>query len=349
MTGHPSLLDKLGGLGYTAETCARMERQLDRVRELKKQRRAVLLAHNYQRPEIFEVADAIGDSLELSRRAGEIEGDVILFAGVHFMAETAKILNPARTVLLPNLAAGCSLADTATAGGLEARIADLKAVHPDLAVVSYVNTTADVKALSDVCCTSANAVEIVNALPNRHILFVPDKNLAAHVQKHSDKTIIPWEGNCYVHQQITPAAVSNMKGLHPDARVIVHPECRPDVVDLADAVLSTEGMVKYAKESDAQSFIVVTECGLSDRLFMELPEKVFYRACQLCRYMKANRLEDLIDSLEKLQFEIAIPEPVRIRAEAAVRRMLDLSSASARAPRPPALVPPVAGQPALTR
>jgi quinolinate synthase len=347
MSAHPSLLDKLGGLGYTAEACTRMAAQLDRIRELKRQRRAVVLAHNYQRPEIFEVADAIGDSLALSRRAGEIEGEVILFAGVHFMAETAKILNPGRTVLLPNLAAGCSLADTATAEGLEARVTELRTRYPDLAVVSYVNTTADVKALSDVCCTSANAVEIVNALPNNHILFVPDKNLAAHVQKHSDKMVIAWDGNCYVHQQITPAAVANMKALHPEAKVIVHPECRPDVVDLADAVLSTEGMVKYAKESPAQHFIVVTECGLSDRLFLELPEKVFYRACQLCRYMKANRLEDLIDSLEKLQFEIVIPEPVRVRAEAAVRRMLAMSAAAPRTPAAPLRVPPAAGLPAL--
>ncbi len=335
MSGTASLIEKLGGLGYSAEACTRMDLQLARIRELKRERRAVILAHNYQRPEIFEVADAIGDSLALSRRAGEIEGRVLLFAGVHFMAETAKILNPDRTVLLPNLAAGCSLADTATAEGLEARVAALKAQYPDLAVVSYVNTTAEVKALSDVCCTSANAVAIVNALPNRHILFVPDRNLAAHVQKHSDKVIIPWEGNCYVHQQITPAAVANMRAMHPEAKVMVHPECRPDVVDLADAVLSTEGMVTYAKQSPAGSFIVVTECGLSDRLFMELPEKTFYRACQLCRFMKANRLEDLVDSLEKLQFEITMPEPVRQRAEAAVRRMLDLSAPGGpAAPRP---------------
>jgi quinolinate synthase len=339
MTPQPTLLEKLGPLGYTADSVARMDAQLDRIRELKRTRKAVVLAHNYQRPEIFEVADAIGDSLALSRRAGEIEGDIILFAGVHFMAETAKILNPSRTVLLPNLAAGCSLADTATAEGLEARITELRKAHPDLAVVSYVNTTAEVKALSDVCCTSANAVAIVNALPNSHILFVPDKNLAAHVQANSDKTIIAWDGNCYVHQQITPAAVANMKSLHPEAKVMVHPECRPDVLKLADAVLSTEGMVTYARSSPADRFIVVTECGLSDRLFLELPEKVFYRACQMCRYMKANRLEDLVDSLEKLQFEVVIPEPVRVRAEAAVRRMLDLSAAPAKpaAPRQPAL------------
>ncbi len=334
MTPAPSLHAKLAPLGYSAAECARLDLLLDRIRELKARRRAVILAHNYQRPEIFEVADAIGDSLALSRRATEIEGDLIVFAGVHFMAETAKILNPGRMVLLPNLAAGCSLADTATADGLAARVAELRREHPDLAVVSYVNTTAEVKALSDVCCTSANAVQVVNALPNRHVLFVPDKNLAAYVQKHTDKVIIPWEGHCYVHEQITPQAVAAMKAQHPAAKLIVHPECRPDVLDLADAVLSTEGMVRYARESEAEAFIVVTECGLSDRLFIELPHKTFYRSCQLCRFMKANRLEDLVDSLEKLQFAVDVPEPVRSKAAAAVRRMLELTTTGA--PRIPA-------------
>ena len=207
MSSGVQLHAKLSGLGYSREDCAHLEGLLEQVRELKAARRAVILVHNYQRPEIFEVADLIGDSLALSQRATDIDGDVILFAGVHFMAETAKILNPAKTVLLPNMAAGCSLADTADAAGLEEKVTELKAQYPDLAVVSYVNTTADVKALSDVTCTSSNAVSIVNALPNRHILFVPDKNLAAHVQKHTDKVIIPWEGTCYVHHEITPEAV----------------------------------------------------------------------------------------------------------------------------------------------
>lgn len=343
MSSGVQLHAKLSGLGYSQEDCARLEGLLEQVRELKAARRAVILVHNYQRPEIFEVADLIGDSLVLSQRATDIDGDVILFAGVHFMAETAKILNPAKTVLLPNMAAGCSLADTADAAGLEEKIQELKVHYPDLAVVSYVNTTADVKALSDVTCTSGNAVAIVNALPNRHILFVPDKNLAAHVQKYTDKVIIPWDGTCYVHHEITPEAVSSLKSLHPEAKLLVHPECRPDVVELADAVLSTEGMVRYARESEADKFIVVTECGLSDRLFMELPHKVFYRACQLCRFMKANRLEDLVASLERLQFKIDIPEATRVRAEAALRRMLELSTPAASPP------PPSRSLPALVR
>lgn len=323
---------KLGSLGYAPEDCARLEGLIDRVRELKAKRRAVILAHNYQRPEIFEVADAVGDSLGLSKKAVELEGDVILFAGVHFMAETAKILNPKKTVLLPNAEAGCSLADTADADNLAKKIAELKPIYPDLAVVSYVNTTAAVKALSDACCTSANAARIVNSLPNRHILFVPDANLAAHVQSQTDKTIIAWDGHCYVHQQVTPEAVSAMKSLHPDAKLLVHPECRPDVTALADAVLSTEGMVDYARANAAERYIIVTECGLSDRLYLELPHKTFYRACQLCRYMKANRMEDLITALETNEVRIEIPEPVRAKAERAVVRMLELVSAKTKEP-----------------
>jgi quinolinate synthase len=319
---------RIGHLGYSRDECARLEVLLDRIRALKVERRAILLAHNYQRPEIFEVADAVGDSLGLSRQAGEFAGDVILFAGVHFMAETAKILNPGRTVLLPNPAAGCSLADGVTAPALEAKAAALRRRYPDLAVVTYVNSTADVKAVSDICCTSANAVEVVNSLPNRVILFVPDRNLAAYVAGKTDKTVIPWDGDCYVHQQITPEGVAMMKAQHPDAVTLIHPECRSDVLALADEVLSTEGMIRFARASSAKSFVVVTECGLSDRLTIELPEKVFYRACQLCRFMKANTLEDLVASLEKLQFEIVVAEPVRSAAERAVRRMLAVPGAS---------------------
>lgn len=338
MTSADRLYAKLGTLGYSREECVRMDEQLDRIRYLKELRGATILVHNYQRPEIFEVADAIGDSLALSRKAVELEGDVIVFAGVHFMAETAKILNPGRTVLLPNPAAGCSLADMAEAGPVADRIAELRRQYPDLAVVTYVNTTAAVKALSDVCCTSANAVQIVNALPNRHVLFIPDRNLAAHVQAHTDKVIVAWDGNCYVHQQVTPEAVAAMKAQHPDAKLLVHPECRPDVVAQADAVLSTEGMVTYARQSPAERFIIVTECGLSDRLFLEMPTKSFYRACQLCRYMKANRLEDVVASLERMQVEITMPEDVRARAERAVNRMFELGGGAPKpAPRVPVL------------
>ncbi|HEY5611839.1 MAG TPA: quinolinate synthase NadA, partial [Thermoanaerobaculia bacterium] len=267
-------LQRVKTFEYTEEDVRQFRELHDEIRALKTQRNAVIVAHNYYRPEILKIADFVGDSLELSLMAAKVkDADVIDFCGVHFMAETAKIVNPSRTVLLPNLLAGCQLADSAPAEDLKLRIEELKKEHPDLAVVSYVNTTAAVKALSDVICTSANAGQIVRALPNQNILFVPDRNLANHVaQQVPEKNIIPWDGFCYVHQQITPQEVSRIREGDPDLKILVHPECRPDVAQLADAVLSTSGMVRYAKENAASRFLVVTECGLSDRLAMEVPD-----------------------------------------------------------------------------
>jgi quinolinate synthase len=310
---------------YTPESCEVFAGEIAEIRRLKDERNAVILAHNYQRPEIFEVADFIGDSLELARQAARIDAQVIVFCGVHFMAESAKILNPQKTVLLPDLRAGCSLADSVTADRLAERREALRRIYPDLAVVTYVNTTAEVKAESDVCCTSSNAVKIVNALPNRNILFVPDQNLAHYVEQNSDKTIIAWDGNCYVHHQITPDQITSVKEKLPHVKVLVHPECRADVLALADAVMSTSGMVQYAAESPAAEFLVVTECGLSDRLMLELPEKKFYKACKLCHYMKMITLTDTLESLRRLRHEITLDEDVRRRAEAALRRMFELS------------------------
>jgi len=310
---------------YTRESCEKFSDEIREIRRLKKQRNAVILAHNYQRPEIFEVADFVGDSLELARQATRVAADAIVFCGVHFMAESAKILNPEKTVLLPDLRAGCSLADSATAERLAERKEELRRIYPDLVVVSYVNTTADVKAESDVCCTSSNAVKIVGALPNRNILFVPDENLARYVRQNSDKNIIAWDGNCYVHHQITPEQILSVKEKLPHVKVLAHPECRADVLELADAVLSTSGMVRYAAESPATEFLVVTECGLSDRLLLELPEKRFYKACKLCQYMKMITLEDTLKSLENMRHEIALDEEIRARAERALRRMFELS------------------------
>ncbi len=310
---------------YTPEYCEYLADLIAAVTALKRERNAILLAHNYMRPEIYEVADVIGDSLALSRQAAVATADVIVFCGVHFMAETAKILNPTKTVLLPNLRAGCSLADTATAEALEARIQELRGRSPDLAVVGYVNTTAAVKALCDICCTSGNAVRVVNNLPQRHILFVPDANLAAYVQTQTDKVIIPWDGNCYVHHQITPAQIREVTQGLPHVKVLVHPECREDVRALADATLSTEGMVRYARESDAAAFLVVTECGLSDRLLLELPEKTFYKACKLCQYMKVVTMEDVLRSLTRMEHTIEIPEEIRQKAERALTRMFELT------------------------
>ena len=318
------LLAPLGDASYTPERCAALGDLISEVAELKSARNAVVLAHNYQRPEIFQVADFVGDSLELARQAAGVEADVIVFCGVHFMAETAKILNPTRTVLLPDLRAGCSLADSVTAEDLADRKAELRAVWPDLAVVGYVNTTADVKAECDACCTSSNAVRVVEGLESEHILFVPDQNLAAWVQSQTRKQIIAWEGNCYVHHQITPEQISEVKKGLPHVKVLVHPECRSDVLALADAVLSTSGMVRYAKESPADAFLVVTECGLSDRLLLEVPGKRFYKGCKLCHYMKMITLEGTRDALRDLEPEITLPEDVRVRAARALERMLEL-------------------------
>ena len=310
---------------YNEGECARLAQAIHRIRRLKSERDAVILAHNYQRPEIFEVADFIGDSLELARQATTVSADVIVFCGVHFMAETAKILNAEKTVLLPDLRAGCSLADSVTADELVERRDELRKLYPDLQVVAYVNTTAEVKAVVDVCCTSANAVKVVNALPCQHVLFVPDEHLGHYVQRETTKTVISWNGNCYVHHQITPESIRAVKEALPHVRVLVHPECRADVIALADAGLSTSGMVSYAKQSDAQEFLVVTECGLSDRLLIEVPEKKFYKACKLCQFMKMITLEGTQQALERMEHEIVLPEEVRAGAERSLRRMLELS------------------------
>jgi quinolinate synthase len=314
---------RLGEEGYDRGRCAEIAALTREIRRLKQARRAVVLAHNYQRPEIFEVADFVGDSLELARKAATVDAEVIVFCGVHFMAETAKILNPKKTVLLPNLAAGCSLADSITGDALAERRDELRRVYPDLAVVTYVNTTAEVKAESDVCCTSSNAVRIVEALPNQNILFTPDENLAAYVQTQTRKNIVAWNGNCYVHHQIRPEQIQRVREAMPHVRVIAHPECRADVLALADVVLSTSGMIEYAKKSEAHEFLIVTECGLSDRLLLELPEKKFYKACKLCQYMKMITLEETAEALRSLRHPIHIEEDVRARAEHAIRRMLE--------------------------
>jgi len=320
-------LSRVRTFDYTEDDVREFEALHEEIRALRKKRNAVLVAHNYYRPEILKVADFVGDSLELALMASNVrDADVIEFAGVHFMAETAKILNPTRTVLLPNLLAGCQLADSAPAEELRAKIEELKKEYDDLAVVSYVNTTAAVKALSDIICTSANAAKVVRSLPNKNILFVPDRNLASHVAEQvPEKNIIPWEGFCYVHQQITPEEVRRIRATDPDMAVLVHPECRPDVAKLADAVLSTSGMVRFAKERPNKRFLIVTECGLSDRLAMEVPDKTFVKGCKLCTFMKVTSLEDVRDSLAKMQYEIEVPEDVRVPAERALRRMFDVA------------------------
>ncbi|MCF7810573.1 quinolinate synthase NadA [bacterium] len=313
---------------YTLGICEKIASKLDRILELKTERNAVVLAHNYQRPEIFEIADFTGDSLGLSLSAAEVkDADVIVFCGVHFMAETAKVVSPSKKVILPNLQAGCSLADTADAEDVRVRIAELREQYPDLGVVCYVNTTAAVKAQCDACCTSANAVGVIQAMPNDVILYIPDENMAAHAQKRiPEKIIIPWEGNCYVHHEITAESVKHIKEIRPNMKVLVHPECREDVVKLADAALSTSGMIKFAQKSDANEFLAVTECGLSDLLTIEVPDKQFFRACKICRFMKMITLDNIIQTLETLQPEITLPEDVRAGAERSIKRMFELTS-----------------------
>lgn len=300
------------------------------VRRLKVERNAVILAHNYQVPEIQDLADYVGDSLGLSYRAKETEADVIVFCGVHFMAETAKIVNPGKTVILPDLEAGCSLSESCPADKLEAFLQQNAAKN--YYVIAYINCSAGVKALSDVICTSGNAVKIVeSAPPERNILFVPDQNLGAWVRERTGRKMDLWRGVCYVHVEFTQNSIKAIRGEYPDAAVVAHPECTFAVRMLADEVCSTEKMVSYCRDSAARTFIIVTESGMLHRLKKEIPEKTFIPgptdncACAECRYMKKNTLEKLRDALATLQPEIILPESIRRRAEQPILRMLELS------------------------
>ena len=293
--------------GFVAESVmSDTEKLIELILELKKQRNAVILVHNYQSPEMFRIADYIGDSLGLSIKAAETNAEVILFCGVKFMAETAKVLSPNKTVLLPNLDAGCSLADMATVEKLK----EVKAQYPDAAVVSYVNTTADVKAISDICCTSANAVEVVNSLPNKRIIFLPDKNLGKYVQQHTDKEIILWNGYCFVHDKLDADTLMEFKQRYPDAKVIAHPECKDELLKLSDHICGTGGMAKFAKSDGSKNFIVVTECGMTDKLRQDVPEKNFLSFCNICPYMKSTTLQLVARALIANQNEITLPDNI---------------------------------------
>ncbi len=301
------------------------EKLIELILELKKQRNAAILVHNYQRPEMFRIADYIGDSLGLSIKAAETKADVIVFCGVKFMAETAKVLSPGKTVLLPTLDAGCSLADMATVEKLES----VKKQYPDAAVVSYVNTTADIKAISDICCTSANAVEIVNSLPNKRIIFLPDKNLGRYVQQHTDKEIILWDGYCFVHDKLNAETLMAFKERYPDAKVIAHPECRDELLKLSDHICGTGGMAKFAKSDGSKNFIVVTECGMTEKLRIDVPEKNFMSFCNVCPYMKSTTLQLVARSLVQNIHEIKLPENIIANARKAIDGMLAISQNAA--------------------
>ena len=287
----------------------------------KRRRHAVILAHNYQVEEVQRAADFLGDSLELSRLAAGLEQDVIVFAGVKFMAETAKVLSPAKRVLLPRLDAGCPMADMITVDELR----ELKAAHPQALVVSYVNSPVEIKAESDACCTSANAAQVVRGMPAPEIIFVPDRNLGSYVQRLvPDKTLYLFEGYCYVHDRIKPGEVAAARARFPGAKVLAHPEVRPEVAALADEVLSTSGMLRFARESPAREFIVATEQGLLQRLARENPGKSFVPvgSPKVCSNMKRTSLRDVLDALAGDRYAITIDPEVGERAARALRAML---------------------------
>jgi quinolinate synthase len=287
---------------------------------LKRERHAVILAHNYQIPLVQDVADLVGDSLELSRAAARLDAEVIVFCGVDFMAETAAILSPQKKVVLPEKGAWCPMAHMIAPDQLR----DLKSQNPEAAVVCYVNSTAEIKAESDICCTSANGVQVVNSLAEKQVIFVPDRNLAAYVAQHTDKEIISWNGYCYVHDHFTPSEVETAREIHPLAEVLVHPECRPEVIDLADYVYSTAGMGRHAKASKAREFIIGTETGMIYRLKKENPEKEFYPLSEnaVCQNMKKTNLDKILQALLTLEPRITVPEETAIRARMSIERML---------------------------
>jgi quinolinate synthase len=294
----------------------------ERINKLKKEKNAVILAHNYQMPEVQDIADFVGDSLELSIQASKTAADVIVFCGVHFMAETAKILSPQKRVLLPDKKAGCPMADMINADQLW----ELKAVNPGAKAMCYVNTSAEVKAQCDLCCTSSNAVKITKEafLPQEEIIFIPDKYLAHYVSEQTGRDFITWHGFCPTHANILPEIVLEQKRLHPEAMVMAHPECRPEVIALADRTLSTSGMLKYAREDKAKEFIVCTETGILHRLKKESPGKTFYPIeVAVCPNMKRTTLEKILWSLEEMYFEIDVSPEVIALAGNSIRRMLE--------------------------
>ncbi|MEO8204834.1 MAG: quinolinate synthase NadA [Chthoniobacterales bacterium] len=303
---------------------------VEAILALKKERNAVILAHNYQIPEIQDIADFVGDSLGLSYRAAETKADVIAFCGVHFMGETAKIVNPSKRVIIPDFDAGCSLSDSCPADKLDAFLKEN--AEKNYYVIAYINCSAGVKALTDVVCTSGNAIRIVESSPqDRNILFVPDQNLGAWVMEKTGRKMDLWKGNCYVHVEFTRESIRKIREDYPEAKVVAHPECTYAVRLLADEVCSTEKMLSYCKDADADAFIIVTESGMLHRLKKELPHKTFIPgptdacACADCRFMKMNTLEKLHACLLNLEPEILIPEDIRQKAERSVRRMLELS------------------------
>lgn len=300
-----------------------MENIVNEIERIKKEKKAIILAHNYQRPEVQDIADFVGDSLELSTKAKDTDAKIIIFCGVHFMAETAKILSPEKKVILPRIDAGCPMADMVTSEGLM----ELKNQYPDYKVVTYVNSTADVKAISDSCCTSSNAINIVRNIDSEKIIFVPDRNLAHYVSRYVKKEIIPWNGFCPTHERLEVKDIMEKKKDYPEAKVLVHPECKPEVVDIADRALSTSGIIKFCHEDSGKTFIIGTEMGIIHRLQKENPEKKFILASDrlVCPNMKLTRLEDVYKALIDEEGIIELDSNVIKKAKEALLNMYRLN------------------------
>jgi len=297
------------------------DKLVEKISALKKKMNAVILVHNYQLGEVQDIADFVGDSLDLSQRAAETDADVIVFCGVQFMAETASILCPDKVVLLPDINAGCPMADMITAERLRAK----KKEHPQAVVVCYINSSAEVKAESDICCTSANAVEVVESLDAREILFIPDQYLGHYVSARTGKKMILWPGFCPTHVRIKPERINDLRQEYPKAKVVVHPECRPEVIALADEVASTSGMCRYARRDEVREMVVGTEVGIIHRLRKENPGKRFIPVSEqaICPDMKLITLEKVLRSLEEMSPEVKVPEEIRLKAKAAVDKILE--------------------------
>jgi len=306
-----------------AESEPGLEELQKEVLELKKELNAIIVAHNYQRAEVQDIADFTGDSLELARECVGTRAEVIVFCGVLFMAETAAILNPDTTVLLSHRDAGCPLADTIDVDSLR----EWKGRYPQAAVVAYVNTTAAIKAESDICCTSANGAEVVNAIPDEEILFIPDRNLGHYVSTRTDKKIVLYPGFCAVHNNLTVEEVRAARQRYPEARVLVHPECRPEVIELADAALSTSQMLRYAKGSDAKDFLIGTEEGMLYPLRKQNPDREFHLISDslICPDMKKTTLETVIETMKERKNIVTVPDEIRVRAKKAIEMMLAIS------------------------
>ncbi|MHC5306579.1 quinolinate synthase NadA [Bartonella sp. LJL80] len=308
-----AVIPKAEWMGFRADIAA--------IQRLKQQRNAVILAHNYQTPEIYHgVADIVGDSLALAREAEAVDADVIIMAGVHFMAETAKLLNPDKTVLIPEMGAGCSLAESITVGD----VLKLRRKYPGVPVVTYVNTSAAVKAVSDICCTSGNAKRIIEALDVPRVLMIPDEYLAQNIARETGVEILTWQGHCEVHEQFTPDDIAQLRHSYPQAEILAHPECPPNIIELADFSGSTAHMSEYVGEKSNGQVVLLTECSMSDNVAVNHPDIEFIRPCNLCPHMKRISLRNIREALEQNRHEIKIDPAIAVNARRAVERMLAL-------------------------